>query len=561
MRNAECTPLTPEEEKELFAAFPKYLSDNEEALARQFFEPYVFFTAPEKNVRRCVCTSCMEGFFVDKEIRPDFFKIKHKGACECPNCGQRATLLAAGKYTNFQNLSSHERAVQISVYQGWLLVQAGYVFRRFDNEDLGGYIRFEPFRMYAFAPGRRVGWSAKTFSWFGKAWWTDGMWERMERITAPFQARPYEAETAYWPIGVENIARSSLRYCQYGEWFDKEYGGLLCDLEWAEAPFRIAHLIRYLAEYTRRPQMELLVKLDFHQVVSDLVIYGKPHKDILDWNAGNPADFFRLSKTDFRIFKNGLCGFEELKGYRSLRRNGLVSGLPEFAREKDIWKTAFRLVCSGSRLANVSLKRAAQYLKSFDANPAAAAQLWVDYLDAAAKLKYDLSRDDVRMPKDLAERHDQASAAAQAAEDEAAMKRYRVRFERLTAQFSFSADGLCIAVPKGVQDIVREGRILKHCVGGYAGRHVDGKVTILFLRKESAPNVPYVTIEMSTENNCRELRIMQIHGYRNEMDGSRSPASVHAGFLRAWLDWVHAGSPRDQAGQPVVMEVKEVSVA
>lgn len=147
---------------------------------------------------------------------------------------------------------------------------------------------------------------------------------------------------------------------------------------------------------------------------------------------------------------DGLCGFEELKGYRSLRRNGFVSGLPEFVREKDIWKTAFRLVCSGSRLANVSLERAAQYLKSFDANPA---------------------------------------AAAQAAEDAAAMKRYRVRFERLTAQFSFSADGLCIAVPKGVQDIVREGRILKHCVGGYAGRHVDGKVTILFLRQRLHPDL------------------------------------------------------------------------
>ena len=36
-----------------------------------------------------------------------------------------------------------------------------------------------------------------------------------------------------------------------------------------------------LAEYTRRPQMEFLVKLGFHQVVSDLVIWGKPHKDIL----------------------------------------------------------------------------------------------------------------------------------------------------------------------------------------------------------------------------------------------------------------------------------------
>ena len=86
---------------------------------------------------------------MDKEIRPDFFKIKHNGVCECPNCGQRAELLAMGKYTNFENLRSRERAVQVRAYKDWLLVQAGYVFRQFDHEDMGGYINFEPFRMYA----------------------------------------------------------------------------------------------------------------------------------------------------------------------------------------------------------------------------------------------------------------------------------------------------------------------------------------------------------------------------------------------------------------------------
>ena len=244
MKNAECTPLTPEEEKELFSAFPRYLSYDEEALAWKFFPQYVFFEAVGKNVRWCVCTSCMEGFTVDKEIRPDFFKIKHKGVCVCPNCGQRAELLAMGKYTNFENLRSRERAVQVSAYKDWLLVQAGYVFRQFDHEDMGGYIDFEPFRMYAFSPGRRVGWKAKTYSWFGKEWRTDNLWERMERIQAPFQNRAYEKDSAFCPIGTENIEKSSMRYCQYAEWFGAEFGLRLCDLEWAEAPFRIAHLVR-----------------------------------------------------------------------------------------------------------------------------------------------------------------------------------------------------------------------------------------------------------------------------------------------------------------------------
>ena len=114
-------------------------------------------------------------------------------------------------------------------------------------------------------------------------------------------------------------------------------------------------------------------------------------------------------------------------------------------------------------------------MKSFDGNAAVTAQLWVDYLEAAAKLKYDLTQDDVRMPRDLAERHDLASASLRTAEDEKAMRKYRARYRRLVEQFSFTADGLSVAVPRGVQDIVWEGRVLRHCVGGYADRHILGQ--------------------------------------------------------------------------------------
>lgn len=556
MRNAECTPLSPEEEKELFTAFPQYLSTEEESLARKFFEPYVFFEAVDRNTRRCVCTSCMEGFLTDKAIRPDFFRVRHKGVCECPNCGQQATLLAMGRYTNFQGLCSGERAVQIRAHKDWLLVQAGYVFRCFDREDLGGDIEFKPFRRYAFSPGRRAGWKSRPYSWFfGKEWRTDELWERMERIQAPFQNRAYERDAAYWPMGVENIAGSSLRYCQYAEWFNQEYSALVGDLDFDLEPFRIAHLTRYLAEYTRHPQIEFLVKLEFYQVVSDLVLNGKPHRSILNWDAGNPADFFRMSKADFRLFKGSPVNFEELKNFHGLRRKNLAGSLEEFFRLREELGNGFRPALRGAELAGVSLGWAARYLRSFSAiGTAVAAQLWADYLNAAAKLRYDLSRDDVRMPKDLAERHDHATAAVLIEADEAAAKRYRVRLRQLTEQFSFSAQGLCVVIPNGVQDIVREGRILSHCVGGYADRHMDGRVTILFLRKESAPSVPYVTIEMSTENNCRDLKIRQIHGYRNERDGTASPLNAHADFLKLWLDWVHAGSPRDCDGQPVIAE-------
>lgn len=168
MNNPECTPLSQAEELALMKAFPSWLSDQDEAIARRSFEQLVFFLTIDRNTRRCVCTSCMEGFLVDKAIRPEFFKTKHGQACECPNCGQRATLLSAGKYKNFNRLTSRQRAVQIKVCQDWLLVQAGWLSRSFDCDDLAGYVDFVPFRRYAFAPGRRVMWGRRTVSWLGE---------------------------------------------------------------------------------------------------------------------------------------------------------------------------------------------------------------------------------------------------------------------------------------------------------------------------------------------------------------------------------------------------------
>lgn len=548
---------------ELMKAFPTDLEPSEEDIGRLFFQQIVFFQTVEKDVRHCVCTSCMAGFYAYKETAPEFFKITHGNMCECPNCGQRAVLNAMEKYTNYESLKSSEHAVQISRHKEWVLIQAGYLIRRFDMDDLAGYLEFMPFRRYAFAPGKRVMWRKYASSWFGE-WWTSDQWFRDERIKEPFQTRAYEREAAYIPLGTENLVGSSLQYCEYGRWFDQEYGGYVGGLDWDTEPFKVAHLIHYLSEYTRRPQMEFLVKLGYHEVISDLILRRKPRADILDWRAKDPASFFRLSKQDFRLFKNGAGDFNSLKLFRKLHKAGLVKDLLHFEDERDDCGTDFRMIADCCLLAGVSFERAKNYLRTFEdgrdgLDLRAAPQFWLDYLTAGKALKYDLSRDDVRMPKNLLERHNAAMQTAAIQKDARLMKRYSYRYLGLTAQFGFEDDRLVILVPRNPQEIVTEGKILQHCVGGYADRHMDGKLTILFLRKKKNPMASYVTIEMSTENNCKNLRIKQIHGFKNDL-GKASPSVKHKDFLQKWMDWVHDGSPRDANGVPVIKTDKHEEV-
>ena len=133
--------------------------------------------------------------------------------------------------------------------------------------------------------------------------------------------------------------------------------------------------------------------------------------------------------------------------------------------------------------------------------------------------------------------------AAKALEEKT--KQYTERMEALEKKYAYESGELMIRVPKSGAEIVEEGNVLHICVGGYAARHMEGKTTILFLRRRRKPDTPFICIEMNKDNTIR-----QIHGYRNEHVGGnkrpQDPAKKFAPFLNEWLAWVAAGSHREK---------------
>ena len=357
------------------------------------------------------------------------------------------------------------------------------------------------------------------------------------------------------PLGFDALAHSSLRWCQYDRWLNDTYGCYVGGLDSEDEPFRIAYLVRYLAEYTRRPQMEFLVKLGHFDILRDLVLRKKPHGNLLNWDVKTPPAFFRMTAQEYRVFAAAGLGISDLKSFRLSQISG--AGLQEFIQVREACGMELNNVLRRCVDLNPGLSKAVRYLKS-QGDAAQMARFWRDYLEAAKKLDYDLSRPDVVMPKDLLTRHDEAVAAIKTLEDKQAEKAYISRFRRLTEQFTFQLDGLCVRVPQSIREIVSEGTTLRHCVAGYAERHMRGKVTILFLRKLKNPEAPYVTMELTTEENPRKLRIVQIHGFRNDREASEPPEVRHKDFLTTWLNWVHDGSPRREDGSPDIPETAEI---
>ena len=134
---------------------------------------------------------------------------------------------------------------------------------------------------------------------------------------------------------------------------------------------------------------------------------------------------------------------------------------------------------------------------------------WKDYLDMAEKLNYDLTNREVSTPKQLTRVHDRAAELLQTETDRTLQKKYiKNRRPALRKKYEMKYAGMCVCVPKSSAEIVTEGRILEHCVGGYAKRHLEGKTVILFLRRANDPDQPLVTIEMNEDGKT----LQQIHG-------------------------------------------------
>lgn len=77
-------------------------------------------------------------------------------------------------------------------------------------------------------------------------------------------------------------------------------------------------------------------------------------------------------------------------------------------------------------------------------------------------------------------------------------------------KYEFENNTYKIMVPEHLEDIIKEGKALKHCVGSYADSVIKGKTVILFVRDKLQEEVPYYTLEV--KNN----RVVQCKGRTNK---------------------------------------------
>jgi len=487
----------------------------------------------------------------------NIFDGETKPAAVCPYCGTPVIVKELGRTGTRKNLSRYRRAVVLRWYRGCLWARAYDCGKHYSGGySLTGGPKMQLVGIYRFRPGLAEETSG---SWYDNEEFryyevqngplTGGRWN----IHSPFSCNA-EYGMGFDVVGMEEIEKSPFQYCMAAE-YEKHCGYFL-------------EFLTACCFYPR--QIEMLMKAGMRDVVRDLAARGVKNAMAIDWTRENPMQAFGLDKQELRAFLNTNRDIDILTLYKRLKgRVSMETAADWIQRGVDMRETFHQ-----AKVWNLPPERLIRYLaRETEGHLGNAIRHWKDYLTAAQAMGYPLHRENVLLPKGLDAAHNSAvqkyqnklemERKAEAAEKKRlAALAYQDRKKELEKRYGYEAMGYVIRVPTDEDEIIAEGQALKHCVAGYANRHMRGEVTILFMRKKRSLDKPWLTIEMDGKH------LKQIHGYKNEGVYSAKgrfapdPRKEYQNFLNPWLSWVAAGSKRDRAGAPVLprkknqMEVK-----
>ena len=259
----------------------------------------------------------------------------------------------------------------------------------------------------------------------------------------------------------------------------------------------------YLSIYAKDRKTEMLVKLNMAYLVRTQM-HG--YAAGLNGRAKNPWDYLRIYKSRCKGF-NCMDGddFELLKIYRLERKLKLqfseeeIDTLKSIIGREYVIKNCLKYMTIRQLInrVNTYYKKKVGYTKSDVLTK------YSDYLNMKEELGYDMTDSIILHPKDLKAEHDKAvierNEAAAKRREEKANEMYKgisARFKRANKVYYYASGKLFVRPAKNAAEIIEEGRILHHCVGGddYLNAHDKKESIILFLRKKE--NTPYITIEM-----------------------------------------------------------------
>ena len=455
---------------------------------------YLYFS---KKERYGYCTAC--GKKVDLRQRDKFDRItelQHNNKTMCPHCGKE--VFAKEKRYGRLNLQESGRLL-------WFVKKGKATFAELDEYDID-YTGTVP--VVSYWPSAQYKFSKKETKYF-KHHPETNYWEERKNIMLPsathgaigyWQSARYQKTNVYRPT-IKNLG-TDLKYQTMTH-------NTVHRLEnYIDEPYLI---IKYFENFLKYPSIEILEKSGFDKLVYDK-IRGNGCMYI-QWSKSNLKDILRMPpkkikelREEVKYMSDYTNSFELINSYKRMKKQ-----FPEEEISFDI-ANDFKLYTETTFSVIESVTTLEKAIKYISSQKGMTLGDYRDYIEDCKRLSRDLNKKQILKPADLKTAHEETSKLVKIQVDKDKMESFIRNEEKLAGELNgFESDGLILKTATGPADLRREGDELHHCVATYIDKVCKGKTSILFIREKANPDIPYYTMELSSEG-----KIVQVRGYRNK---------------------------------------------
>lgn len=322
--------------------------------------------------------------------------------------------------------------------------------------------------------------------------WQTPAWRVASKFREPLFASeycPYAFDNTYAILNADAYRQSDMKYSQVGD-------------------ERFTCPLLYLRLYIRHPNVEYLIKSGYGHLIEenqhsyyDNSIYVEINHRV-NLKSNNLLKMLGLNREEFKLLNGWEKRYDNYLHYREAFPQYKPREVMEIVKAYGYERGVIDQHVSKSGLKPL---RIARYINEQEIKPC----LYSDYLDQCRKLGYNLSDTAISLPHDFHAMHTRLSELIKIKVDEETRRAFAKHYvsRRL---LEYAERDLLLRQPESIEEIAHEGKVLSHCVGGYAERHAKGITNILFLRRESEPDKPFYTVEVSEKG-----KILQCYGKCN----------------------------------------------
>lgn len=463
------------------------------------------YSEKDSKVTDCYCTACHTRY-TDSKYSPKNYKHKKDGICS--NCGSGVEFrqMDRGRATYYfiKNFAVFEGAGDL------MRIDCIRARQEFIGDELEPEIHSYSIARYELRPGKAVQFKC-CFKEDGYKW----IPKKTRAIEPNFASGFWYRDSNYTLINHEAVEHSFLRYLFKNE----------IDLP--------ALYIQWLCRYAEHPQLEYFLHGGL-PIIARKYVEQSLHYDIIsgdstysrirfNWKSNDLKKILHLTKPELEYFIE--TSGDYYASYIKWRKDFFRGKTPaETVKYFSEFKGTKRYIEEIEQKTSIDRKKIMDYALKRQNNQGTTFFLicYRDYINECVELKYDMQSTAITMPKDMFAMHERTSQILRSIRDkEENAALHKSDKKRQGLEVTDFELGLVLRLPRSIREISDEGASLNHCVGGYAERHANGKLTIMFLRTLSHPETPYYTMEVAND-----LHIVQCRGYRNNNANNPKPEEI-----------------------------------